>query len=178
MSPELAGAGGLLIMGAVVAALVAHYQSSSPSPGLVGDYRVAPAAAAAAAPTPAAAAATAWTPDGPFTVRVDGLACTAAASTGAPVTCTLRVEARSSGTVPRRYLPPRLLAGDGAPLTLLGDAAGAADAAGSAGTDVAPGRTVPLVYRFRAPDDLTGRPASRLLLGNGAPADALSVRHR
>ena len=163
MSPELAGAGGLLIMGAVVAALVAHYQSSSPSPGLVGDYRVAPASVS----SPAAAAATAWTPDGPFTVRVDGLACTAAASTGAPVTCTLRVEARSSGTVPLRYLPPRLLAGDGMPLTLLGDAA-----------DVAPGRTVPLVYRFRAPDDLTGRPASRLVLGNGAPADALSVRRR
>ena len=171
LSPELAGAGGLLIAGAVVAALVVHYQShSGAAGGLVGDYRATPASTAAGT-------SGAWTTDGPFAVRVDRLSCaaTAVASAKAPsplpstVDCTLRAEVRTDSAVPLRYLPPTLRAGNGTALTAL---------AGSAGVDVAPGRTVGLVYRFRADTDQANSPPSRLLLGNGAPTDALSVRRR
>ncbi|MFC1416455.1 hypothetical protein [Streptacidiphilus cavernicola] len=169
LSPELAGAGGLLIAGAAVAAVVAHLQaqpSAGAHPGggngLAGDYRV------------TAAAATGWTVDGAFTVRVDSVRCAEGGATpgGAaapPVTCTVRVDART-GSGPLGYLPPQLRAGDGTALTPVGGAAAA--------VAVPSGRTVSLTYRFSAAAGQADRPLSRLLLGNGAAGDALSVRRQ
>ncbi|MFC1409869.1 hypothetical protein ACEZCY_24345 [Streptacidiphilus sp. N1-12] len=148
LSPELAGAGGLLIAGAVVAALVVHYQSHPDGPRLAGDYRAAPAAGASA-----------WTADGPFSVRVDGISCTEA-------DCTVRVEVWGSATA-GRYLPPHLLADGGAALTLADDSGSGAGPAA-----VAPDRTTHLVYLFHAAAD---RPLSRLTLSNGAAPDALTL---
>ena len=182
ISPELAGAGGILIVGAVVAALLVHYQSSPSGAGLPGDYRVTPTAASQAAATPAAQAA-GWTTDGPFAVRVDALSC-AAATAAAPLTCTVRAEVRATGGAAPRYLPPVLLAAPGSgTLTPVGgdgsgEPAGSSEPGVPGGVEVAPGRTVHLVYRFRAAAGAVPGPPLRLLLGNGAPADALTVRRR